>query len=159
MSDVENRLKQLGITLPAPRKPAFEYVAVAISGNVAYVSGQLPWLDAVHVITGKAGADVDLERAQEAARLCTLFALANLKNELGGLDAIERIVKVTGFVASGAGFVEQPKVIDAASKLLGDIFGESGRHARSAVGVAELPRGAAVEIEFIVALRGTGQSA
>ena len=153
MSLVENRLKELGITLPAARKPAFEYVAVAICGNVAYVSGQLPWVDAVHVITGKVGADVDLERAQEAARLCTLFALANLKNELGSLDAIERIVKVTGFVASAGGFVEQPKVIDAASKLLGSIFGENGHHARSAVGVAELPRGAAVEIEFIVALR------
>jgi enamine deaminase RidA (YjgF/YER057c/UK114 family) len=106
------------------------------------------------VISGKAGADIELDRAQEAARLCTLYALANLKHELGGLDAIERIVKVTGFVASAPGFTDQPKVIDAASKLLGEVFGDKGRHARSAVGVSELPRGAAVEIEFIVALAG-----
>jgi enamine deaminase RidA (YjgF/YER057c/UK114 family) len=153
MSAIDDRLKELGITLPAAKKPAFEYVAVAVHGDTAYVSGQLPWLDAVHVISGKAGADIELDRAQEAARLCTLYALANLKHELGSLDAIERIVKVTGFVASAPGFAEQPKVIDAASKLLGEVFGEKGRHARSAVGVAELPRGAAVEIEFIVAFR------
>ncbi|NIO38765.1 MAG: RidA family protein [Burkholderiales bacterium] len=153
MSAVESRLKELGLKLPAAKKPAFEYVAVAVSGNIAYVSGQLPWLDAARVISGKVGAGVDMEQAQEAARLCTLFALANLKRELGSLDAIERVVKVTGFVASAAGFNEQPKVIDAASKLLGEIFGENGRHARSAIGVAELPRDAAVEIEFIVALK------
>ena len=153
MSIVNDRLAALGLVLPAPKKPAFEYVAVASHGDVAYVSGQLPWLDAEHVISGKVGGDCSLEKAQEAARLCTLFALAALDQQLGNLDAIERILKVTGFVASAAGFSAQPKVIDAASKLLGEIFGEKGRHARSAVGVAELPRGAAVEIEFIVALR------
>lgn len=153
MSAIDDRLKELGITLPAAKKPAFEYLAVAVRGDIAYVSGQLPWVDTDHVISGKVGADVELERAQEAARLCTLYALANLKHELGSLDAIERILKVTGFVASAPGFTGQPKVIDAASKLLGEVFGEKGRHARSAVGVAELPRGAAVEIEFVVALR------
>ena len=152
MSAIDDRLKELGITLPAAKKPAFEYVAVAVQGDIAYVSGQLPWLDAVHVISGKVGADIELDRAQEAARLCTLYALANLKNELGSLDAIGRIVKLTGFVASAPGFTDQPKVIDAASRLLGEVFGDKGRHARSAVGVAELPRGAAVEIEFVVAL-------
>ena len=121
--------------------------------DIAYVSGQLPWLDNERVISGKVGDDCSLEQAQEAARLCTLFGLAALNQQLGNLDAIERILKVTGFVASAPGFVSQPKVIDAASKLLGEIFGESGRHARSAIGVAELPRGAAVEIEMVVAIR------
>jgi len=153
MPVINDRLGELGITLPAAKKPAFQYVAVSVHDAIAYVSGQLPWLDADHVIGGKAGDSCSLEKAQEAARLCTLYALAALNEQLGNLDAIERILKVTGFVASAPGFIAQPKVIDAASKLLGDVFGEKGRHARSAVGVAELPRGAAVEIEFVVALR------
>lgn len=153
MTRIDKRIAELGITLPAAKTPAFEYVAVALHGNIAYISGQLPWTDAQNVISGKVGTDVDLERAQEAARLCTLFALANLKNEIGNLDNVERILKVTGFVASASGFTAQPKVIDAASKLLGEIFGEQGRHARSAIGVAELPRGAAVEIEYVIAVR------
>jgi enamine deaminase RidA (YjgF/YER057c/UK114 family) len=154
MTRIDKRIAALGITLPAARKPAFEYVAVALHKDIAYVSGQLPWLDSEHVIEGKVGDGCSLEKAQEAARLCTVFALSALKAQLGNLDAIERVVKVTGFVASAPGFSGQPKVIDAASKLLGEVFGEKGRHARSAVGVAELPRGAAVEIEFVVALRG-----
>ena len=153
MSTVDERLAELGIDLPAARKPAFEYVAVALHDNIAYVSGQLPWRDAENVITGKVGSEVDLEGAQEAARLCTLFALANLKQRLGSLDSIEQVLKLTGFVASAPGFTGQPKVIDAASKLLGDVFADKGHHARSAIGVAELPRGAAVEIEMIVAVR------
>jgi len=153
MSTVDERLAELGIRLPAAKKPAFEYVAVALHDNIAYVSGQLPWRDAENVITGKVGADIDLEGAQEAARLCILFALANLKHRLDSLDSIEQILKLTGFVASAPGFTGQPKVIDAASKLLGDVFADNGRHARSAIGVAELPRGAAVEIEMIVAVR------
>lgn len=150
---IDERLKELGIALPAAKKPAFEYVAVAPHDGIAYVSGQLPWLDAEHVIEGKVGDSCSLETAQEAARLCTVYALSALKEQLGNLDAVERVLKVTGFVASAPGFNAQPKVIDAASKLLGEIFGDKGRHARSAVGVAELPRGAAVEIEFIVAFR------
>lgn len=153
MTRIDERIAELGITLPAAKKPAFEYVAVALHDNIAYVSGQLPWLDAERVIEGKVGDGCSLEKAQEAARLCTLFALSALKAQLGNLEHIERVLKVTGFVASASGFSAQPKVIDAASKLLGEIFGEKGRHARSAVGVAELPRGAAVEIEFIFALR------
>jgi enamine deaminase RidA (YjgF/YER057c/UK114 family) len=153
MAVIEARLAELGLSLPSSKKPAFEYVAVAIHGQWAYVSGQLPWLDPERVVSGKVGAECDLAHAQEAARLCVLFALAALRDQAGGLDAIERIVKLTGFVASAPGFNGQPKVIDAASKLLVEIFGEAGRHARSAVGVAELPRGAAVEIEMVVALR------
>jgi enamine deaminase RidA (YjgF/YER057c/UK114 family) len=153
MPAIDERLAELGIKLPVAKKPAFEYVAVAVHGDLAYVSGQLPWLDAERVIEGKVGDGCSLEKAQEAARLCTVYALSALKAQLGNLDAVEQVLKVTGFVASAPGFNAQPKVIDAASKLLGEIFGNKGRHARSAVGVAELPRGAAVEIEFIVALR------
>jgi enamine deaminase RidA (YjgF/YER057c/UK114 family) len=149
---IEERLVALAIRLPEPQKPAFEYVPVAIHGAVAYVSGQLPRVDAQTVITGKLGDDIDLEKGCEAARLCVLHALANLKQTLGSLERIERIVKLTGFVASSPGFIQQPQVIDAASRLLGEIFGERGRHARSAIGVAELPRGAAVEIEMVVAV-------
>ena len=153
MSRIEKELAGLGMSLPEPRVPAFEYVAVAVHADTAYVSGQLPWRDGSDLIAGKLGAQVSLEQGAEAARLCILHGLAVLKAALGDLDRIERIVKLTGFVASAPGFVEQPKVIDAASRLLGQLMGAHGRHARSAVGVAELPRGAAVEIEMVVALR------
>ncbi|MGH8630160.1 MAG: RidA family protein, partial [Burkholderiales bacterium] len=133
--------------------PQFEYVPVVVHGDFAYVSGQVPRLDAQSVISGKLGAGLDVERGSEAAKLCVLHALAALKLALGSLDRIERIVKLTGFVASAPGFVQQPQVIDGASRLLAEIFGERGRHARSAIGVAELPRGSAVEVEMIVALR------
>jgi enamine deaminase RidA (YjgF/YER057c/UK114 family) len=153
VTTVSDRLAVLGIALPAPMKPGFEYVPVALHSGTAYVSGQLPRLDSETVISGKVGAETDIPRAQEAARLCTLYALANLNHRLGSLDDIEQFLKITGFVASAPGFIGQPKVIDAASKLLVDIFGDKGRHARSAIGVTELPRGAAVEIEMVVAVR------
>ncbi|HWQ38540.1 MAG TPA: RidA family protein [Burkholderiales bacterium] len=154
MDAIEQKLAALGLQLPEPVKPAFEYVPVAIHGEWAYVSGQLPRLNAHTVVTGKLGVDLDVERGREAARLCTLHALANLRSTLGTLERIAAVVKLTGFVASAPGFTQQPQVVDGASRLLADVFGERGRHARSAVGVAELPRGAAVEIEMIVALRG-----
>lgn len=153
MSSIEEKLADLGLSLPVARVPAFEYVAVAVHGDMAYVSGQLPWRDGSDLIAGKLGAQVSVEHGAEAAKLCILHGLAALKAALGDLDRLERIVKLTGFVASAPGFVEQPKVIDAASRLLAQLMGERGRHARSAVGVAELPRGAAVEIELVVALR------
>jgi len=128
-------------------------VPVTVHRGVAYVSGQLPKRDGEVRVFGKLGAEVDLETARGEARICILQALACLKAELGSLDRIERILKLTGFVASAPGFNAQPKVLDAASDLIGDVFGESGRHARSAVGVAELPRNACVEIEMTVALR------
>jgi enamine deaminase RidA (YjgF/YER057c/UK114 family) len=152
-STAEDKLAALGLRLPEAVKPQFEYVPVVVHGDVAYVSGQVPRLDAQTVIAGKLGAELDVERGREAARLCVLHALGALRHALGGLERIDRIVKVTGFVASAPGFTQQPQVIDAASKLLGEVFGERGRHARSAIGVAELPRGSAVEIEMIVALR------
>lgn len=153
MSVVEERLAALQLRLPDPVQPQFEYVPVVVVGDVAYVSGQVPRLDAHSVITGKLGADLDVERGREAARLCVLHGLAALKHALGNLERVERIVKVTGFVASASGFTQQPQVIDGASRLLGEVFGDRGRHARSAIGVAELPRGSAVEVEMIVALR------
>jgi enamine deaminase RidA (YjgF/YER057c/UK114 family) len=151
---IENRLMALGLTLPAPSAPAFQYVPVVIHRDVAYVSGQLPRMEGGGVVrVGKVGGEVSVEHAQNAARICILHGLACLKQALGSLDQVKRILKVTGFVASAQGFVEQPAVIDAASQLLVDLFGDAGRHARSAVGVAELPRNSAVEIEMIAAIR------
>ncbi len=149
---ISERLVELGIELPVAPAPAFQYVPVTVHERMAFVSGQLP-RQGDQVVTGKLGADVDLERGREAARLCILQGLACLRQALGSLDRVDRILKVTGFVASAPGFNQQPTVIDAASELLGEVFGEAGRHARSAIGVAELPRNAAVEIELIAALR------
>ena len=154
---IENRLIALGLTLPAPSAPAFQYVPVVIHRDVAYVSGQLPRMGGGVVRAGKVGAEVSVEHARNAARICILQGLACLKQALGSLDQVRRILKVTGFVASAQGFVEQPAVIDAASQLLVDLFGEAGRHARSAVGVAELPRNSPVEIEMIAAIWTSGR--
>lgn len=150
---IEERLKALGLTLPEAALPSFEYVPVVVHNGVAYVSGQLPKVDGDIRVTGKVGAEVSLEVAQEQARICILQGLACLKQELGDLDRIERIVKINGYVASAPGFNMQPKVIDGASTLIGEIFGEAGRHARAAVGVSELPRNTPVEIEMTVAVR------
>lgn len=149
---IEKKLAELGIELPPAVTPAFQYVPVTIHERLAFVSGQLPRQGDAFV-TGKVGGDVDVEHARQAARLCILQGLACLNHALGSLDKVDRILKVTGFVASAPNFNQQPKVIDAASELLVQIFGEAGRHARSAIGVAELPRNAAVEIELIVGLR------
>lgn len=150
---IEERLKDRGIALPDPASPSFNYVPVSVHGGFAYVSGQLPKVDGDVRVRGKVGAAVSLETARGEARLCVLQALACLRQALGSLDRIERILKVNGYVASAAGFNDQAKVLDAASDLLVEIFGEAGRHARAAVGVAELPRDAAVEIEMVVACR------
>jgi enamine deaminase RidA (YjgF/YER057c/UK114 family) len=146
------RLEALGLKLPEAMPPAFEYVPVVAHAGVAWVSGQIPRAGTEVLMTGKVGAEVDLEAARAAARTCVLQGLAQLESALGSLERVVRVLKVTGFVASAAGFVQQPQVIDAASQLLVQAFGEDGRHARSAVGVAELPRGVPVEIEFVVAI-------
>lgn len=151
--NIEARLQELALELPEPATPVFAYVPVTIWHDVAYVSGQLPKVDNEVLATGKVPQEVSMEQAQECARICVLQCLACLKQALGDLSKVERILKVTGFVNSSPGFDAQPKVIDAASNLLGQIFGEQGRHARSAVGVAELPRRSPVEIEFVVALK------
>lgn len=150
---IEARLSELGLQIPAPRAPAYAYVPLVVHGGLAWVSGQLPWRADGTVPTGKLGGGVSIEDGREAARLCVLSALSVLKEALGSLDRIERVVKVTGFVASAQGFVDQPSVVDGASSLLLEIFGEAGRHARSAVGMAELPRAAPIEIEFVFAVR------
>ncbi|MGB7181113.1 MAG: RidA family protein [Burkholderiaceae bacterium] len=149
---IEARLRSLGVQLPQPAKPSFNYVPVTVHDGVAYVSGQLPKEDGEVRIKGKVDDEVSIEQAKQAARICVLQALACLDDALGGLERVSKILKVTGFVASSAGFNDQPKVIDAASTLLVEIFGERARHARSAVGVFELPRQSPVEIELIVAV-------
>lgn len=149
----EERLAELGLELPEAAEPSFNYVPVTLHNGVAYVSGQLPKVNGAVRVFGKVGAEVDLETARGEARICILQGLACLKQELGVLDRIARILKINGYVASAPGFNAQPKVIDAASDLLGDIFGEAGRHVRAAVGVTELPRNTAVEIEMTVAVR------
>jgi enamine deaminase RidA (YjgF/YER057c/UK114 family) len=150
---IDARLAQLGIQLPPPKAPAYAYVPVACHGDLAWVSGQLPWRTDGSLPQGKLGAGVTVEEGREAARLCVLNALSLLKAQLGSLDHIVRVVKVTGFVASAPGFIDQPSVMDGASSLLLEIFGEAGRHARSAVGMAELPRAVPVEVEFVFAFK------
>jgi enamine deaminase RidA (YjgF/YER057c/UK114 family) len=144
------RLADLGLTLPTVAAPVAAYVPAVRSGDLVWTSGQLPFVDGSLPITGKVGAEVDADRAKELARTCALNALAALAAELGGLDGIRRVVKVVGFVASAPGFFGQPGVINGASELLGEVFGDAGRHARSAVGVAVLPLDAPVEVEVVV---------
>jgi len=151
---MRRRLALLGVRMPDVKPPAYHYVPVVVHGGIAYVSGQLPWQGDAIEHAGKVARDVTPEQAEEAARRCTLQALAWLNQSLtGGLDEVERVLRVTGYVASSPGFDQQPKVIDAASELLIKVFGHAGHHARSAIGVAELPRNAPVEIEFIFAIK------
>ena len=147
---IEEKLKSLNIVLPTPPKPAGAYIPVVISDQTVYVSGQIPIEDGKVAYTGKVPIEQSLEQAQAAARVCTINALAQLKTELGTLDRISKIIKVSGFVNSNPDFTDQPKVINAASNLLYDVFGEKGKHSRIAVGVASLPLGATVEIDMIV---------
>jgi enamine deaminase RidA (YjgF/YER057c/UK114 family) len=147
--DFEKRLKELDLTLPNPAAPDFTYVPVKRAGSLLFVSGQLPRHGEGFLYCGKVGREVSEEQAKQAARLCVLHAISQLKRFLGSLDKVEEVVKVTGFVSSAEGFANQPLVINAASDLLVEIFGEKGRHSRSAVGMAELPFHCCVEIEFI----------
>ena len=151
--NVAERLHELGIMLPEAAQPAFNYVPVTLHRGVAYVAGQMPKLDGEVRVFGKAGAEVDLATAQEQARICILQGLACLQAVLGTLERVEQVLRVNGYVASAPGFNDQPRVLDAASALLTDVFGNAGRHARSAIGVAELPRNAVVEIDLTVAYR------
>ncbi|WP_208543361.1 MULTISPECIES: RidA family protein [unclassified Rathayibacter] len=148
---IAERLAELGVELPAVAVPAGAYVPAVVHGGLVYTAGQIPFVDGALPLVGKVGAEVSPEQAKELARTCALNALAAVADAIGSLDRVTRIVKLTGFVASASGFTGQPGVINGASELLGDVFGEPGRHARSAVGVAELPLGAPVEVELIVA--------
>src|SRR3954463_1679304 len=150
MTDPESRLADLGLTLPEVPAPVAAYVPAVRSGAFVYTSGQLPFVDGALRRTGKVGAAVNPDDAHELARIAALNALAVVKAEVGDLSAVRRIVKVVGYVASAPDFTGQPGVINGASELLGEIFGDAGRHARSAVGVAVLPLDAPVEVELIV---------
>jgi enamine deaminase RidA (YjgF/YER057c/UK114 family) len=150
------RLRELGITLPPVTTPLAAYVPAVAHGGLAWSSGQLPMTDGKLLREGLVGAEVDPAQAADLARVCALNALAALASVAGpqGIDGIARIIKVVGFVASAPGFTGQPGVVDGASRLLADVFGEAGRSARSAVGVAALPLGAPVEVEIVAALVG-----
>ena len=148
----ETKLAELGLTLPAAAAPVAAYVPVVIAGGLAYVSGQVSFVDGV-LIKGRLGEDMSLEQGVAAAQGCGLMILAQLKAALGSLDRVERVVKLGAFINSAADFTDQPKVANGASELMVAVFGEAGKHARAAVGVPTLPLGCAVEVDAIVAVR------
>ena len=152
MSDaIESRLAELGITLPVAAAPAANYLPTRISGNMLYISGQLPLEDGKIAAIGLLGAEIDVAQGQHAAELCAINVIAQAKAALGGdLSRIRQFVKLTSFVASAPGFTEQHLVTNGASNLIANVFGDAGKHARSAVGVAGLPFNAAVEVEAII---------
>ena len=147
---IDARLAELGITIPTLAKPAGAYVPFAVTGNLVFTAGQLPFTDGVLPATGKVGAEIDPDVAKTYARTAALNALAAVQEAIGSLDRVTRVVKLVGFVASDPAFSGQPGVINGASDVLGEIFGDIGTHARSAVGVAVLPLDSPVEVELIV---------
>jgi len=147
---IKEKLDTLGITLPTPPKPAGSYIPVVRTGNLVFVSGQIPIKDGKILYSGKVTKDLSIEDAQKGARLCAINALAQLNSEFGNLENISKIVRVSGFVNSPPEFTEQPKVINGASDLLFEIFEEKGQHTRIAVGVSSLPLNSAVEIDLLV---------
>lgn len=154
MSTIADRLKELGIVLPAAPRAVAAYAPYVITGQLVYVSGQLPMVNGSLGFVGKVGNDLDVEKAQQAARLCALNILSHLEIACdGNLDRVDRCVKIGGFVASAPEFYEQPKVINGASEFFEQVFGAQGKHARFAVGVLALPRNAAVEIDAIFSLK------
>ena len=146
---IEQKIESLGIKLPTPPTPAGSYVPVVRTGNLLYISGQIPMEDGKVVFTGKV-SDENLETAQKSARMCAINILAQLKRELGDLEKVSKIVRISGFVNSVPGFSQHPKVINSASDLFFEIFGEKGKHSRIAVGVASLPLDSMTEIDAIV---------
>jgi enamine deaminase RidA (YjgF/YER057c/UK114 family) len=150
---IDNRLAELGITLPQAAAPVASYVPSVESGGLLHISGQISFAEDGNLILGRLGDDMNLERGTEAARRCGIMLLAQMKGALGSLDRVDRIVKLGVFVNSAPSFTDQPKVANGASELMQQVFGEAGRHARSAVGVAVLPLGVAVEVDAIVAVK------
>ena len=150
---IDQRLAELGIELPQPAAPVAAYVPAVEQGGLLHISGQISFNDDGNLILGRLGEDMNLERGIAAARRCGIMLLAQMQAALGSLDRVEKIVKLGVFVNSAASFTDQPKVANGASELMQDVFGEAGRHARSAVGVAVLPLGVAVEVDAIVAVR------
>jgi enamine deaminase RidA (YjgF/YER057c/UK114 family) len=153
MSKIDQRLAELGITLPQAAAPVAAYVPTVDSDGTLYISGQISFSEDGSLIKGRCGEDVDVDGGIAAARRCGVMLLAQMKAALGDLDRVERVVKLGVFVSSTTDFVDQPKVANGASELMQDVFGEAGRHARSAVGVAVLPLGVAVEVDAIVKIR------
>ena len=153
MSTVEQKLSERGLSLPEVAKPVAAYVPAVVTGNFVQTSGQLTLVGGKLEVTGKVGAEVEAEEAKKEAEKATLNALAAIKAEIGDLDRITRVIKVTGYVASAPGFTAQPGVINGASELLGDVLGEAGSHSRAAVGVAALPLDASVEVDLLVEFR------
>lgn len=150
MHAINNRLLELGISLPSSPTPLAAYIPAKQSGNLVFTSGQLPMVNGELISKGLLGQEVEIEEANKAARICTLNALAAIKGVIGDIDRIKQIVRVVGYVASVPTFTQQPAVVNGASELLLEIFGEAGKHARSAVGMAVLPLNASVEIELTV---------
>jgi enamine deaminase RidA (YjgF/YER057c/UK114 family) len=148
----EARMQALGLILPEPPKPAGHFVPAVQIGNLLFVSGQISVGSGQALIKGKLGRDLSIEQGQEAARLALHNVLAVIRSSIGTLDRVKRIIKLNGWVASAEGFNSQPQVVDGASMLLEEIFGEAGKHARAAIGVAELPLGASVELELMAAV-------
>ncbi len=146
----EDTLKRLGLQLPAPPKPVANYIPAVLSGRLLFLSGVIPVRDGSLAVSGKVGRDLTVEQGYEAARIALLNALAIVRSEAGSLDRVKRVVRMVGYVASAEGFVQQPAVVNGASDLLVQLFDQAGRHARIAVGTAELPMGAPVELELIV---------
>lgn len=153
MSEIENRIKNLGLVLPEVPAPLAAYIPAKKTGHVIFTAGQLPILKGELICKGLLGQDVDVEQAYQAARICTLNALAAIKGVIEDLDQIVQVVRVVGYVASTPTFIQQPAIVNGASELLLEIFGEVGKHARSAVGVASLPLNASVEIELTVEVK------
>jgi enamine deaminase RidA (YjgF/YER057c/UK114 family) len=150
MNIILERLNQLGIVLPDPPKPVAAYIPAKQAGNMVFTAGQLPMVNGEVISKGLLGQDVEIEDAKNAAKICTLNALAAIEGVIGDLDRIKQIVRVVGYVASVPTFTQQPAVVNGASELLLEIFGENGKHARSAVGMSALPLNASVEIELTV---------
>jgi enamine deaminase RidA (YjgF/YER057c/UK114 family) len=150
---VAERLSALGLTLPAVPVPVANYVPARQFGTIVFASGQTPTVDGVLTMRGKLGAEITVEQGQEGARLSVLNCLAAVHGLLGDLDRVEAVLKLTGYVASAPGFIDQPTVINGASVLLEEVLGDAGKHARAALGLAELPGGAPVEVDLVLAVR------
>lgn len=147
---VEERIRQLGLTIPEVVPPVAVYQPGVLAGDLLYVSGQLPAVDGVIRYRGRLGAELRVEEGYQAARICALNCLAVVKSFTGSLDRVVRVVKLNGYVSSTVDFFQQPQVVNGASELLGEVFGEAGRHARAAIGVSSLPLNAAVEVDLVV---------
>jgi len=153
VKDYEKRISALNIEIPEPPAPAGSYIPARRSGNLVFCSGQGPTKDGESVYTGKVGSDLTTEEGYEAARICMINCLAEIKSAIGSLNNIEKIIKVRGFVNSAPGFSDQPDVVNGASELLQEIFGEEGRHARAALGTSDLPGNIPVEVEMIAEIK------